>query len=669
MDGEPVAGVRNARPFFVGVGLALGLGAALRLANLGTHGLWYDEVLTAQVRTLSTPGEVFGILQVWGDHTPLAFFVSWAARGLGGDEWAVRLPYALAGIGAVGALAWLARALLPLRCTILAALLMAAAPFAIYYSQEARPYAFLMLFTALQMLAAYRAATCGTVWDWTALTLLSILNLYTGYLAIFAAASAYGYAGLSTLIRTWRERGGNKEYGGLWRRWALLTLSAGITFLAYVPWLPFLGQFLARRDLGFGRLRGESVTLGDAYALVDSLGLGGPLLVLLVVGLGGAIWSVVRKRHEGGLLALVWLGVPVGAFIAAGGASVLTLPTRYFSFLFPLGILLVAWGADLAIQALGSGLSRLGRSTDLRRRLEPIGFAALGVLALAWALPAVVRDYSTPKAQFREAAEHVAAQSPPGSLVMVVGAFNTSLLPPFVREAVAYYYDLRQLPFRVIEGTRLSGSDLSEISGKDLWLAHTTEPRPDDLQSAREVGFEVVKLNSVTMLRAPGDTPNEKALTAVRWAEPRYPALAATRALFDPDYQAEALGPNLLPQTTQAVAGTVLLKPEGQRAEAATETTEVAQGRLYVLLFSCSTTEPNGEARVYVDTYDTAGRSLETLPEWYGYRCINDPEMPRQATAFRATEGISRLKVRLVAEGAGEVHFSNMELREVSQSP
>jgi 4-amino-4-deoxy-L-arabinose transferase-like glycosyltransferase len=668
MDGEPDARVRNDRPFFVGAALVLGLGAALRLANLGTHGLWYDEILTAQVRTLSTPGEVFGILQVWGDHTPLAFFVSWAARGLGGDEWAVRLPYALAGIGAVVALAWLARALLPLRGAIFAGVLMSVAPFAIYYSQEARPYAFLMLFTALQMLAAYRAATRGTVWDWIALTLISTLNLYTGYLAIFATSSAYGYAGLSSLIRSVRDVWAG-EKGDIGRRWAPLTLSAGITFLAYVPWLPYLGQFLARRDLGFGRLRGQSVTLGDAYALFDSLGLGGPLLVLLLVGLGDAVWAAVRHRHEGGLLAVVWLGLPVGAFVAAGGASVLTLPTRYFSFLFPLGILLIAWGADLTGRALGAGLSRLWRNIGLRRLLEPIGFAALGVLALAWVLPSIARDYSTPKSHYREASEHVAATSPPGSLVMVVGAFNTSLLPPFMREAVAYYYGLRQLPFRVIEGTRLSGSDVSGLRGKDLWLAYITEPRPDDLQSAREAGFEVVKLNSITMLRAPGGTPQEKALAALDWAEPRYPALASTRALFDQDYQADALGPNLLPNPAQAVAGTVILKPEGQRAETVLETSDVAQGKTYVLLFGCSAPEPDVEAHVYVDTYDASGTFLETLPEWYGYRCIDDPEMPRQATAFKATESIARLKVRLVAEGAREVRFANVELREVSQGP
>jgi 4-amino-4-deoxy-L-arabinose transferase-like glycosyltransferase len=636
------------------------LGALLRLYNLGTQGFWYDEIATAQVLRFETIGETVSWVQQWGDHAPLSYLLTWALRGTGGGEFALRLPYAVAGVLSVAALYALARALLPLRAALLATLLVATAPFAIYYSQEARPYAFIILFTTLQMLASYRAATRSSPWDWLALTVLSILNLYTSYLSIFPTAAAFTFAALAALAQStgrWRGTTGitSRE---LTARRLMLALAALLTALAYLPWLPSLRLFLERRDLGFGRLRGYNANLADTYAAFEGLHLGGLLLVLLCVGLGTAIAWSVRGRIEGWLM-LLWLVLPLVVFLLAGGSTIVTLPSRYFSFLFPLALLLVALGVYSAAQGVGWAARRLNSRGGIQQvtLAGRIAYPLFAIPILVQTTPTLLQQYAAPKAEFREAARHVTSSSPPGSAVLVLGAFNTSLLPPLVRETVAHYYELWDAPIEIIDATRLGGSDLEQVesAGGNLWAALFTEPRPSDLDSARAAGFEVLKLDSITMLRPPAAlSVKEQALAVLRWGTDIYPALSAARVLFDEDYRQSSLGENLLPPSPT----TFDVSPS---SSITIETTRVEAGKLYVLLFACGNSAREGEQRLFVDTFDASGTYLETLPEGYGYLCLRDPLMPLQATAFRATNGIATLRIRLTATGT--TRYMNLELR------
>src|SRR5205823_518541 len=86
------------------------------------------------------------------------------------------------------------------RAALLSALLMSVLPFAVWYSQEARHYAPLMLLTTLQMLFAYRAALRSRPLDWAAFTICTILNVYTSYPALTATAVAYAFIGIVLFV-------------------------------------------------------------------------------------------------------------------------------------------------------------------------------------------------------------------------------------------------------------------------------------------------------------------------------------------------------------------------------------------------------------------------------------------------------------------------------------
>lgn len=134
---DPGRGDLGAR-WLLGAALALG---ALRLFRLGAWSLWHDEALTLHdAHVLGSgagiPANPLGVAAVAGTVRALA--------ALGGSAWpdetALRLLPALCGWAAIGACAWAFAPFAGRRRAALAALLLAASPWHLYWSQNARFY-------------------------------------------------------------------------------------------------------------------------------------------------------------------------------------------------------------------------------------------------------------------------------------------------------------------------------------------------------------------------------------------------------------------------------------------------------------------------------------------------------------------------------------------------
>ena len=150
-------------------------GACLRFYDLGYRSLWLDEVITAQVVRIPDLSSALNyVAQMDGNGTPLHYLITWFLRPIGVDEFAIRVPYAIAGLLAVIAMYALAARLYGRAIGLVAGTLLAILPYAIFYSQESRSYAFLMLLTTAVMLAAYRAASRGRVIDWAFLAIAGV---------------------------------------------------------------------------------------------------------------------------------------------------------------------------------------------------------------------------------------------------------------------------------------------------------------------------------------------------------------------------------------------------------------------------------------------------------------------------------------------------------------
>lgn len=127
--------------------VGIGLGFVLRFVALGAHSLWVDELLTIKNAHIGEPG-IFSYI-AHNLQGPAVSLLTHYWGGLSTAEAVLRLPFAVAGALAIPAIYMLARALTDSWTALYTAFLLALSPIHIWYSQEVRGYAFVILFSVL----------------------------------------------------------------------------------------------------------------------------------------------------------------------------------------------------------------------------------------------------------------------------------------------------------------------------------------------------------------------------------------------------------------------------------------------------------------------------------------------------------------------------------------
>lgn len=182
--------------------LILLLAVALRFLGLDLQSYWYDELFSAHI---SKPSHSFGevVAMTLDDVHPPGFQLSmWLSyKFFGYTEWAGRLPSAIAGTLTVLVIYLLGRELFNQRAAHYAALLAAVNYYLVYFSQEARSYAFLTLLSGLAFLfflRALRSASWLNVVGFVVASLALVYSHYFGFLTLLTAALSLGiYAWLT----------------------------------------------------------------------------------------------------------------------------------------------------------------------------------------------------------------------------------------------------------------------------------------------------------------------------------------------------------------------------------------------------------------------------------------------------------------------------------------
>jgi hypothetical protein len=672
------------------------LGLGLRLYRLDGRSLWLDEMVTAWVTRFESLWQVFDFLRYWPDNTPFIYVQAWLLKGLGGGEWAVRLPYAVAGSLTVPALYLLGRALWGRRVGLLAALFMAVIPFAVWYSQEARSYAPLMLFTTLQALSAYRAVTRARPLDWLGLALFTVLNLYTNYLALAVAGVLGAYVLLVfavDVLSVRRSAGREGVREGVGRRLAAragLTLTVGgLVFAAYLPWLPSLQAFLTRRDLGFGLVSGGSApSLNDLYARLYELSMLGPMLVAVIAGVAVCAVGLGRGRWREAALPLLLVVLPLGAYWVAAGPRMVQLAGRYYSIIFPTLVLFAALGVggvSVGLGRLAAGLrARRGErvAREGRTAVSKVAFAVLALVVLLQAGTWTATTYALPKDDYRGAAAYIREHSPSGAVVLALGAGPVVFFP----ESLQYYPDLWSVPVDVQDGRMLDYAAASRIAagGGAVWVAYYNELSAEQVERARAQRLEVIRFHRVTLLRdGVGGTIADQARAMLRWGSVWEPRLTTSIRLIGVPEGRAALGDNLLPPPAEqgvpsaggrpawelpgplrvAENGTaIVLLPSGGELNAKLNLREVLPGATYLLTFRCGGGAPDLSRQVFVSAH-REDAWLDTFPTGTGYRCRDGGAL--QGFAFTVPDEANALTIWLRATGTGSAEYSDVQLREI----
>ena len=182
----PGAALSAARELVSGNALILivAVGAAVRFATLPTQAFWLDEYLTV-IHTQSSFGETFDALPTGEVNPPLYFVLVWVwQKVFGSGDIALRSLSALLGTATIPVVYAAARELASRRAGLLAAGLAATNPLLIWYSQDVRAYALLVLLSAFSFLffvCALQREEPKWLWAWA---LASGLALATHYFAV-----------------------------------------------------------------------------------------------------------------------------------------------------------------------------------------------------------------------------------------------------------------------------------------------------------------------------------------------------------------------------------------------------------------------------------------------------------------------------------------------------
>jgi 4-amino-4-deoxy-L-arabinose transferase-like glycosyltransferase len=159
--------------------------AAIRVWQIGDQSYWLDEAFTVDL--VKRPlGDMLATIPTTESTPPLYYVLAWLwAKLFGTGEAALRSLSALFGTLTVPVVWRAGRELFTPRVGLVAAALTAFNPYFVWYSQEARAYALLVLVAALSVLFFARALRRRTTRAFAAWAVVAALALTTHYFAIF----------------------------------------------------------------------------------------------------------------------------------------------------------------------------------------------------------------------------------------------------------------------------------------------------------------------------------------------------------------------------------------------------------------------------------------------------------------------------------------------------
>jgi len=419
----------------VGVVIACVVAAGVFLRFYTHSALWLDEALTVDRARLPL-SQIAGSVKHDGAPPLYYYLLHIWMRVFGQSDLATR---SLSGVIGVVTLpvAWFAGNRLGGRTVAWTTLvLMASAPFAVYYSTEARMYGLVILLTACGFISLHRALAAPRPGNLIATAVVTAALLYTQYWALYLV----GVVGLWLLVTAlWaRHRGAPAPE---WRRPlpTLLAMAAGC--ILFVPWLPiFVYQsrytgtpwaappnFAAviNAVTGFTANQASLSTAGTNQGrLLAVIYIAMAALALFGVGRSGRVIELdlhTRPRARGTSIAVA------GTLFAAITGGILTASAfspRYAAVVFLPLVLLVALGTTTLL--------------DQRVRLAVIGVAVVAGLIGA------AQNINTQRTQAPAVAAVINRLARPGDII----AFCPDQLGPDVYRVVAHssQYDMVTFP-------------------------------------------------------------------------------------------------------------------------------------------------------------------------------------------------------------------------------
>ena len=322
--------------------------------------------------------------------------------------------------------------------------LLASAPFAVYYATESRMYALVILLTGCGFLALQRALRAPRPGNLVAIAVVTAALLYTQYWSLYLVAMV----GIWLVVSIVRSRRHGHPEAAPWA--ALLAVAAGC--LLFVPWVPTFLYQTKHTGTPWAAPPNFSAVINALTGFTDNQGSTlqtatnqGRLLAVIYfcmlalavfgVGLTGRIIELdLRTRPRARGLGFVVLGTLFAA-IAGGIITASAFSSRYAAVVFLPFLLLVA----------------LGTTTLLNAKVRVVVVA----LAVVAGLVSSAQNVTTQRTQAGQVAAVHQRQAKPGDII----AFCPDQLGPSVYRQIRdpSQYDMITFPRRTGPADRRLG--------------------------------------------------------------------------------------------------------------------------------------------------------------------------------------------------------------------
>jgi mannosyltransferase len=402
-------------PMVIGVLVALSIIAlALRLWNLNSD-LWIDEVLTLLDFVRKPVGEILTSFPSQNQHMLFSILAHASTSIFGESSWSLRLPSVLFGIGSIWAFFFLGRRLLSTREALLGCALMTVSYHHIWFSQNARGYMGLLLFTLLATWCWFEALEKNEWRWWLGYASAVVLGMWIHPTMAFVVAA---HALIHLVLLAAPKLGGkitpgfSVERNAGFRPFALWMLSVTVTLQLYALALP---EFLA---VGLHEESKQSEWTNPLWVVTESVkGLSIGFAGILIVICGGALvafgWVCLFRTNRRAAVLMILPALLAGGMMLLLGHN---LWPRFFFFSMGFGLLIVIHGAMQLPKVMSSYLRPLKDVPSLAS-FAGVGLALLMITASLAMLP---KNYALPKQNFSGAKDYVETHVSPGDRIVAV---------------------------------------------------------------------------------------------------------------------------------------------------------------------------------------------------------------------------------------------------------
>jgi Dolichyl-phosphate-mannose-protein mannosyltransferase len=344
--------IRSESISWLSVALITAVAAALRIRNAAGQSLWSDEIGSMIVATKPLQ-KLLGTVILDDVNPPLFYLVLHVWRLLGSGEGVLRLLPILCGVATVPIVYLLARRLFDRSTGLVAAVLLAASPLHVYYSQELRSISALALIASIFFLLL-TAETVGRNRR-AALIAVTFLGCFVHYGFFLVAASGVVFLLEKRRAKAYFARPAKAIVAGLVLASPFAALAAFQIFrgnTAIKGLSPGFGLFELLREVPIYLTYGQSPKRPPTFGVLEGLISGGKpgflygaLLVLALPFLILVIRGAMRCIKEGPRRAMLfyWLGFPL-AVLAVVAIYVPYLEPKYLVAVLPPFLIFAAAG-------------------------------------------------------------------------------------------------------------------------------------------------------------------------------------------------------------------------------------------------------------------------------------------------------------------------------------